>query len=782
MLYDDAEQLEVRHVVSLAHYNVDIYAGGEPIPEGELFIKRNCIRLTQRTSAHGLVGSKPFCLFSENCSEKEDFYHAMLQSQEYRAGNSETPPAPLKFNTTDLIRLVQQLHATEENLHTRWINALIGRIFLAMYKTEDVERFIWTKITKKIARVPKPALIDGIHIRSIDMGDLPPFITNPKLRDLNVDGDLTIEADVSYKGNFRLEISAIARIDLGSRFKAREVTLILATILKRLDGHVLLRIKPPPSNRIWVTFETAPKMELSIEPIVSTRQITYGVILRAIESRIREVVIETLVLPNWDDIPFSSTSPPSLRGGLWEDQAAKEHALGPAVLNTEDGLLTDNITMKAVGVEKEGDGASLADATPAVPGIRHRESHGSQKTDGAVDEAGEDGCISSAVDHRKPRAMRTGSFASAANPIVSADSVVVGADERKVSSDAAMSMQTTMSKTPPRSPATKATSVTPPQSVHHGNDEIHGVTPTTPGGVRSPDQISISSSPAFSSNTSTSSFSLEQGARQRVNSNLSGFSEKRAVLNQSLSSATAAAKKWISARQASNAPTSLEPLDKTAQSSRMELHPSPIPDGIRTPTDKATSDKTPTYSSKLDHHNTPIGRGQPLPPPGTPLPLPKPEKRNAWATSTLANFTRRKQVPGKEPVSVNAASSPSVPLATSSPRDIFATGSERGGSARDSPRRSSSSLGSKHVTATDAKETPPPPLPKRRQRLSVTEQPSGDQSHEELLVVAAPDQEVSLPSTPNVLDHNAQEAEKFWGSLLEKDGTIQAAHVEEGAS
>src|SRR3954469_20039720 len=37
MLYDDAEQLEVRHVISLGHHVVSIYGGeDENIPEGEL--------------------------------------------------------------------------------------------------------------------------------------------------------------------------------------------------------------------------------------------------------------------------------------------------------------------------------------------------------------------------------------------------------------------------------------------------------------------------------------------------------------------------------------------------------------------------------------------------------------------------------------------------------------------------------------------------------------------------------------------------------------------------
>jgi hypothetical protein len=43
MLYDNEDQLDVRHVISLARYEVDIYGGGERLPEGELWIKRNCM-------------------------------------------------------------------------------------------------------------------------------------------------------------------------------------------------------------------------------------------------------------------------------------------------------------------------------------------------------------------------------------------------------------------------------------------------------------------------------------------------------------------------------------------------------------------------------------------------------------------------------------------------------------------------------------------------------------------------------------------------------------------
>ncbi|EEP75611.1 predicted protein [Uncinocarpus reesii 1704] len=323
MLYDDSEQVEVRYVISLSHHDVSIYGIGDPIPEGELWIKRNAIRLSRKSSQPDINNPQPatlpFYLFSDNPSEKEDLYFAILKNLEKLPESPNSPPTAQHFEVKDIVNLVKRLHSSEENLQTRWFNALVGRLFLALYKTSELESHIWTKIAKKISRVKKPNFITSIVLRKINAGEGAPLITNPRLKDLTVDGNCCVEADVAYNGNFRIEIAATARIDLGTRFKAREVDLVLAVVLKKLKGHVLLRFKPPPSNRLWISFDTMPEMEMTIEPIVSSRHITYGIILRAIESRIREVVGETLVHPFWDDVPFLDTSRQRYRGGIWQE-------------------------------------------------------------------------------------------------------------------------------------------------------------------------------------------------------------------------------------------------------------------------------------------------------------------------------------------------------------------------------------------------------------------------------------------------------------------------------
>lgn len=327
MLYDDADQTEVRHVISLDHHSIDVYNGGDdPIREGELWIRRNCVRLKRRPTSKSQppdgVISKPFFLFSENCSEKEDFYFALLRNQESDPDVGFAAPRPLMFDVEHAIGLVQRLHSVEEHPATRWLNAMIGRFFLAMYKTDEIQEYIRNKINKKISRVNKPAFLSEIRLQRVHMGAGAPQFTNLKLRDFNVDGGCSIEADIHYSGGFRVEIATVAKIDLGTRFKTREVDLVLAIKLKKLDGKMLFRFKPPPSNRAWITFESMPVMDMSIEPVVSTRQLTYTIILNAIESRIREVMAETLILPHWDDIPFTQTTGQKVRGGIWaQDQS-----------------------------------------------------------------------------------------------------------------------------------------------------------------------------------------------------------------------------------------------------------------------------------------------------------------------------------------------------------------------------------------------------------------------------------------------------------------------------
>ena len=619
MLYEDHEQAEVKHVISLELHDVGIYGGEEAIPEGELWIKRNAIRLQRKSFVEDPTStSKPFYFFSENSSEKEDFYFALLQNQDVEPGALENPPRPQQFDTRDIISLVQQLHSSEEHLQTRWINALVGRLFLALYKTEITEDFIRKKITKKIARVKKPAFLSGIILRKIDTGDSAPHITNPRLKDLTIDGDCCVEADFRYGGNFRLEIAATARIDLGARFKVREVHLVLAVVVKKLNGHALVKFKPPPSNRIWIAFETMPDLEMTIEPIVSSRQITYGIILRTIESRIREVIAETFVLPHWDDSPFTDSSHQKFRGGIWSDESVSDHS------QPEHTKIPDEAPEDEAEADVEMDAAPVVQGSlqtkderstsiPVVPGAPTSIPFSKAATSSAqviVDPAKE--ATSTALQKRNelPKALRSRSFASAANPLLSMDNANVDSTQKEKSlkqqrQDAASAIKAISNRPRPSSPSDHDERIKPdttalgendrnPSSrssllsdvIDHGEPDPHVAITDSPGQVSLPSTL-----------TSTSSRSLPLGFNNDTqhpkalqgDTRSTGNSEKRQSV-VALGAATAAAKNWGWSMLSRN-------------SNQKQLY-------------GANQDSTGNLSQ-------PIGRGRPLPPPGQPLPFPE---------------------------------------------------------------------------------------------------------------------------------------------------------------
>jgi hypothetical protein len=368
MLYDSAAQLEVRHVISLAHHTISLSEGSfssneqEKLRDGDLFIKRTAIVLTPTELPNGHLQShaaapKPFYLFSTLCSEKEDFYHALLYTR-------SRPPIPEPLDPNDAIKLQSTLHSTSLTPETRAFNALAGRIFLGIYHTPWLENLIQRKVEKKISRVQKPSFLANLTVKSVNLGDAAPVLSNPRLKDLNISGDMTIAFDVRYSGGIKLTISALAKLDLGPRFKTRTVDLVLATSLQRLQGHMLVRIKPPPSNRIWFCFETPPDMDVKVEPVVSQRKISYTFILRAIEDRIRAVFTETLVQPNWDDVPFFNTAGQNVRGGIWRDEGGHDELEPNAgTLLGEKNLKTKSMPALHTNAENDSSAASSGSET-----------------------------------------------------------------------------------------------------------------------------------------------------------------------------------------------------------------------------------------------------------------------------------------------------------------------------------------------------------------------------------------------------------------------------------
>ncbi|KAL9114217.1 MAG: hypothetical protein Q9227_001639 [Pyrenula ochraceoflavens] len=754
MLYEDDAQMEVRHVISLEHHDVDIFAGNEErIPEGELWIRRNAIRLTRKAKYIKETGADPppFFLFSRNTSEQEDFYHAMLKNQENLLDGDTRPPSAQQFEIKHIISLVQRLHSSEENLQTRWINAFLGRIFLALYKTREVEEFLRRKIAKKISRVQKPSFITRLALHRISAGEGAPFITQPRLKDLTVSGETCVEADVEYSGHFQVEISATARIDLGSRFKARDVDLMLAVVVKTLKGHVLFRMKPPPSNRIWFSFEKMPSIDLDIQPIVSSRQVAYSILIRTIENRIREVVAETLVVPNWDDVPFLDTLGQRYRGGIWKQDEEVSKPTEIQQQDPEDESQTEKAG-EALLPAHEKEHVLSTQSVPSSPlpdGLKARGSSKTYKSSTLPSAEASTTSVDKAARPSLPKAIRSQSFSSAANPQVTTNHVSaqseVDASPRK---DAASTMIEISSRSLANStPGTPTGSPPKDSTVSETMNDVEGSLQTTPSVSTTTSHARQSSMPSSSNPTPIHSRHASIASTALSSSNPPAPSSPSA---SALSFSSSPSSDIVSPpKRTSTIANTLKSVDRQALTSAATAAARKWSSWNmlnRNPSDASTAARPGTPDQ-------PMGRGRPLPPPGVPLPPPEKKKSTSGAGS---GWVKRKPVP------------PAVP--------------ERNGTTAttslNTDEKTNNLLQQNGITGSTKEK---PPLPERRKqkatRQSLSSRSNLNLSHDDLLsdtpvdevmVVQAPKE--SAPNSPVVEEPAGQgEAEGFFGEMEGKE-------------
>ncbi|CAK9441664.1 uncharacterized protein LODBEIA_P55320 [Lodderomyces beijingensis] len=362
-LYKDQSLKDVKNVVVLSNYFVTLWP--RDLKDASLFTKYTAIALINPNKLRNLDklsnrnGSPPgsFFIYCDTNSDKEDWYFALIRGTKLETANvnnntnnsngngngngngnlsisssggnnNSSIPANLSafkyaqtlhFSTKEMIKLIQALYSSEGHLQTKWMNALIGRWFLAIKDTEWFENYIYTRLSKKLDKMKKPGFFDTFQITDIYPGSSAPFFTYPSLKEINPDGTVVVSANISYSGGISATIKTKLDLAFGAKFASKEVDLSLKISLMTLEGPILIKMKPPPSNRFWYCYEIEPLMHFKIEPILSNKSLNYPFITSSIEKKFTEGIKESLVLPHWDDIVFLDTMNELYRGGIWKN-------------------------------------------------------------------------------------------------------------------------------------------------------------------------------------------------------------------------------------------------------------------------------------------------------------------------------------------------------------------------------------------------------------------------------------------------------------------------------
>lgn len=364
-LYKNPTLNDVKHVIVLSNQLVAIWPRN--LLDGQLFTKYTAIclikknwsrsrRLSENFGSDKLTVNDildpsnnltpPKSSFFIHCDtnyDKEDWYFALVRGSKNQ-GQTGEPGEPalnptlyaktLHYNTNDMMDLIQSLYSSEGNLQTKWFNALLGRIFLSLKDTDTLHDYMVDKIIKKLNKVKTPGFLEKFTLKSFNAGNSIPFFTYPNLKEINPNGTTVVSTYVHYHGSMSCNLATKVNLSLGRRFQkslSQSVDVVLKVTLDKLEGPMVFKIKPPPSNRIWYCFEIEPIMNLKIEPIISARQFSYNILTNLIEKRFKDAIKESLVAPHYDDIVFHKTNGELFRGGIWDKsvRTAGPKANGP---------------------------------------------------------------------------------------------------------------------------------------------------------------------------------------------------------------------------------------------------------------------------------------------------------------------------------------------------------------------------------------------------------------------------------------------------------------------
>ncbi|XP_067912910.1 testis-expressed protein 2 [Heterodontus francisci] len=78
--------------------------------------------------------------------------------------------------------------------------------------------------------------------------------------------------------------------------------LLLTVEVQELVGVLAVNIPPPPTDRIWYSFRTPPRLEFKVRPKLGEREVTFTHVTEWIEKKLQHEFQKVFVMPNMDDI------------------------------------------------------------------------------------------------------------------------------------------------------------------------------------------------------------------------------------------------------------------------------------------------------------------------------------------------------------------------------------------------------------------------------------------------------------------------------------------------
>eukprot|EP01124_Arcella_intermedia_P024212 TRINITY_DN4023_c0_g1_i2.p1 TRINITY_DN4023_c0_g1~~TRINITY_DN4023_c0_g1_i2.p1 ORF type:complete len:1019 (+),score=217.97 TRINITY_DN4023_c0_g1_i2:30-3086(+) len=234
-----------------------------------------------------LGDSKCIYLFLQNRYELEQWYYGLCRAAKFSEFKS--------LGTKNIFQpKVDQVN---------WLYALTHRIFFHYHNDPGFLHKVTTLIKEKISSVKKPSLIKSVTLEDIKFFPSFPCFDKIEVLQITPEGGIKIASDIVYEGCFKLKLDLVAEVDLW-KIGRRIFPLSLTVRVNKIQGKLVIVMTAPRSNRIWLAFDNAPKVDLTVRTKFLSNDIPILPLTNIIKELILAEINEIFVLPAMDDIQY----------------------------------------------------------------------------------------------------------------------------------------------------------------------------------------------------------------------------------------------------------------------------------------------------------------------------------------------------------------------------------------------------------------------------------------------------------------------------------------------
>lgn len=180
-----------------------------------------------------------------------------------------------------------------------WLNVLLGRVWMSVGGQKRFRDFWNNKLSKSLELIKKPAVLGEIRLKSLNVGQYPPVLTNARL--------INYQTDVIEMA-FNLDYKGMATIHLETEFQSNnlKVPISLSITFEQISGQLLLKSHKYPSSNLWWCFKEPPLLKVSISPLLGDTNFGFHIVKDAIDKRLRHLINEIIVWPNMECLQLAS--------------------------------------------------------------------------------------------------------------------------------------------------------------------------------------------------------------------------------------------------------------------------------------------------------------------------------------------------------------------------------------------------------------------------------------------------------------------------------------------